>query len=118
MKTTTIVAVTLGLLIAMLPAVVAFQPVNKLPAYGKANPTNVITGGKYQYWNTRAEIEYRNGVKYDQDSLRIRIARGPGSYRRDLQTRYGRELQPTNFQVVQKMGGQPGAPSVKTVTAE
>jgi len=111
MKQPTLMAIVLGLLIAMLPAALAFQPVNKLPAYGQAKTDTVIKGGKEQYQNSRADVVIKQsfyGTKWGGANLRKAINRTPGGYSAKLQSSLGRQGGAPSVATLQSVSGQVG----------
>lgn len=113
MKNATMVALVLGLLIAMMPAAMAFHAVNKLPAYGEPKKENAVKGGVPQYWTARADIQYRAshyGTKYGGPSLRksIKFERQPVGYRAAYQKGLKMQQGASAVKTVDVVSGMPG----------
>ena len=114
MKNTTIVALVLGLLIAIMPTVLAFQPLEKVPPYGQAKKTSVLSGGKGQYWTARADVEYRPshyGTKYGGEGMRkaIKFERSPPGYRASVQKGLKSQQGKSAVATMKTVSGMPGA---------
>lgn len=119
MKNATMVALVLGLLIAMMPAAMAFHAVNKLPAFGEPKKDKVVKGGMSQYWTARADVQYRAshyGTKYGGPSLRksIKFERQPVGYRQAYQKGLKMQQGASAVKTVDEVSGMPGAPTSET----
>lgn len=119
MRTTTIAALALGLLIAIAPAALAFQPVRWQPPWGHAKKLGTVSDTKavqYKYMNDDYQIlDTKYGTRFGGDSLRRRIqfsARYPGSFQGALQRRLAKQQGPAIFQSVDLIEGQPGKTEV------
>lgn len=118
MKNAPIMALMLGLLIAMMPSALAFLPLEKLPAYGQPKKESVVKGGKPQYWTARADVQYRPsyyGTKYGGSSLRkgIQYQRSAPGYRASVQKGLKAEQGESAVKSVESMSGKPGESTSK-----
>jgi len=125
MKTTTILALALGLMIAMIPAAMAANmgTVQWQPAWGQPLKGKFITQkaqtqfpqmhGNYQIGFTKY------GSKWGGDSLRKRISvnRWPGSYMANTQLSIARQQGGKIQQTVKTVEGQPGATASEMTTS-
>ncbi|MEK6959585.1 MAG: hypothetical protein AABX47_00290 [Nanoarchaeota archaeon] len=123
MKTTTILALALGLLIAMIPAAVAFQPLQWQPTWGQPLKGKFISAKaqvQFPQMHSDYQIGYtRYGTKWGGDSLRKRISvnRWPGSYMANTQLSLARQQGGKIQQTVKTVEGQPGSTTSEMTTS-